>query len=158
MTSQNFFRWSSCAATVWPLFKTVPLKLINPLTDKLYSDLLNDQIGLYILVIFQMLYHNVNILSIYQLTNAIQHSLKPTNGLPHDGPLGLKVHLSEPEAVIQGTSSTYNYLNVPGASDIDSFTSCEEITITSDMDSDYCDTVESPSFHDRRKKPIDTWL
>ena len=100
---------------------------------------------------------------LFQLTNAIKHSLEQSDGLPKDGPLGLEMCMTDAQDTkpINGKTVSANFQG-PAVyySDGESYESCLE-TIDNDNDDDvgevYADTVDS--FDDKSdSKYLSTWL
>ena len=100
---------------------------------------------------------------LFQLTNAIKHSLEQSNGLPKDGPLGLEMCMTDAQDTkpINGKIVSANFQGpAVYCSDGESYESCLE-TIENDNDDDigevYADTVDS--FDDKsNSKYLSTWL
>ena len=100
---------------------------------------------------------------LFQLTNAIKHSLEQSGGLPKDGPLGLEMCVTDAQDTkpISGKTVSTNFRSpTVYCSDGESYESCVE-TIENDNDDDvgevYADTVDS--FDDKsNSKYLSTWL
>ena len=99
----------------------------------------------------------------FQLINAIKHSLEESDGLPKDSPLGLEMCMTDAQDTkpINGKTVCANFQGpAVYCSDDESYASCLE-TIGNDNDDDvgevYADIVDSFDDNSNRKY-LSTWL